>query len=123
MNAPTDPLGSFRHTRTLAPGETVKSYYLMSFGMGRDEALANYKTCPPAAEALTRTQAHYTEALGQSMLLTPNPEVNRGVLWAKANMMRTLAKAETGWAFVNDPTRSNNSVGRDTAWFAYGVTI
>ncbi len=120
VNAPTDPLGSFRHTRTLAPGETVKSYYQMSFGLGRDEALANYKACPPAAEALTRTQAHYTEALGQSILLTPNPEVNRGVLWAKANMMRTLAKAETGWAFVNDPTRSNNSVGRDTAWFAYG---
>ena len=57
---------------------------------------------------------------GGAVLLTPNPEVNRGVLWAKANMMRTLAKAQTGWCFVNDPTRSNNSVGRDTSWFAYG---
>ena len=54
------------------------------------------------------------------MLVTPNPQVNRGVLWAKANMMRTMAKAPTGWCFVNDPTRSNNSVGRDTCWFAYG---
>ncbi len=61
-----------------------------------------------------------TNALGRAVLLTPNPQVNRGVLWAKANMMRTLVKAPTGWCFVNDPTRSNNSVGRDTAWFAYG---
>ena len=28
--------------------------------------------------------------------------------------------APTGWCFVNDPTRTNNSVGRDTAAFALG---
>ena len=33
--------------------------------------------------------------------------------------MQTLA--QTGWCFVNDPTRSNNSVARDTAWFAFGT--
>ncbi len=32
-----------------------------------------------------------------------------------------MLKAPTGWCFVNDPTRSNNSVGRDTAWFAFGA--
>ena len=52
--------------------------------------------------------------------MTPDPEVNRGVLWAKANMLRSQLFAPTGWCFVNDPTRSNNSVARDTAWFAYG---
>ena len=120
VNAPTDPLGAFQHVRTLAPGETAQFYYLLSFGAGRDTAVQNYRACPPADAALEQTKAHYAEALGKAVLLTPNPEVNRGVLWAKANMMRTLAKAETGWCFVNDPTRSNNSVGRDTAWFAYG---
>ena len=31
------------------------------------------------------------------------------------------AAGADGWCFVNDPTRSNNSVGRDTAWFAFGA--
>ncbi len=36
-------------------------------------------------------------------------------------MLRTQLLAPTGWCFVNDPTRSNNSVARDTAWFAFGA--
>ena len=119
-DTPTDPLGVLRHVREIQPGETVRFYYLLSFGVGRKEAVQNYRVCPPADEALEKTTAYYTEVLGRAVLLTPNPQVNRGVLWAKANMMRVLAKAQTGWCFVNDPTRSNNSVGRDTAWFANG---
>ncbi len=119
-DAPTDPLGVFQHTHTLAPGETCRFHYLMSFGLGKKEARHNYRLCPTAAEALARTTAHYHEVLGRSIVLTPNPQVNQGVLWAKANMLRVMAKSPTGWCFVNDPTRSNNSVGRDTAWFAYG---
>ena len=79
------------------------------------------RICPPAHEALARTRAHYATALGRSVVMTPDAEVNRGVLWAKANMLRTMLLAPTGWSFVNDPTRSNNSVGRDTAWFAFGA--
>ena len=119
-DAPTDPLGAFHHKREIKPGQTARFYYLLSFGTGREEALKNYRACPPAAEALAKTKTHYNEELGKAVLMTPNPQVNRGVLWAKANMMRTLVKSQTGWCFVNDPTRSNNSVGRDTAWFAYG---
>ena len=119
-DAPTDPLGAFHHNREIKSGQTARFYYLLSFGTGREEALKNYRACPPAAEALSKTKTYYNEALGKAILLTPNPQVNRGVLWAKANMMRTLVKSQTGWCFVNDPTRSNNSVGRDTAWFAYG---
>ena len=119
-DAPTDPLGVFQHTRTIKPGQMVRFYYLLSFGLGHAEAEKNYQACPTADKALEKTRAHYGKALSNAVLLTPNPQVNRGVLWAKANMMRTLVKAQTGWCFVNDPTRSNNSVGRDTSWFAYG---
>jgi len=119
-DAPTDALGVFRHTREIAPGATARFYYRLSFGVGRDAAIKNYREGADADEALEKTKAHYADALGRAVLLTPNPQVNRGVLWAKANMMRTMVKAETGWCFVNDPTRSNNSVGRDTAWFANG---
>ncbi len=119
-DAPTDPLGVLHNTRTIKPGQTVEFSYLLSFGQGRTDAAKNYHACPPAADALAKTRAHYQDVLERAVLITPNPEVNRGVLWAKANMLRVMVKSATGWCFVNDPTRSNNSVGRDTAWFAYG---
>ena len=52
--------------------------------------------------------------------MTPDPEVNRGVLWAKANMLRVQMLSQQGWCFTHDPTRSNNSVCRDTSWYAFG---
>ncbi len=69
---------------------------------------------------LVATRRHYDEVLGRAVVVTPDANVNRGVLWAKANMLRTELYAPSGWCFVNDPTRSNNSVGRDTASFAFG---
>jgi len=68
-----------------------------------------------------RTRAYYDLVLARSRVLTPNPLVNRGVLWAKANMLRVMLESPTGWCAVNDPSHSNNSVGRDTAWFAFGA--
>ncbi len=119
--APHDPLGVLHHSHTLGPGESVSFYYLLSFsGDGRTGAECTYRSCPKADEALARTMDYYHDVLGRSVVLTPNPEVNRGVLWAKANMLRIMLKAPTGWCFVNDPTRSNNAVGRDTAWFSFG---
>jgi len=115
------PLGALYHTFTLQPGGSQRVVYLMSFGKGRAEAEANYDRCPDAEIALDRTRSHFHGVLRRAVLFTPSEEVNRGVLWAKANMLRILIKAGTGWGFVNDPTRSNNSVARDTAWFAFGA--
>jgi len=114
-------LGALHLSHTLKPGERVSFAYLLSFsGDGRHGATAAYRACPPADEALARTMAYYHDVLGRSVVMTPNVQVNRGVLWAKANMLRVMLKAPTGWCFVNDPSRSNNSVGRDTAWFGFG---
>ena len=115
------PLGCLHHRVSLAAGETVHLNYLISFGKGRTEAADNYKRCPPAPDALDRTRTFYHNVLKQALMLTPNEQVNRGVLWAKVNMLRVLIKAPTGWCFVNDPAKTNNSVARDTAWFAYGA--
>jgi len=117
-----DTLGVFEVAHALQPGESTEFFY--KFALSNDgcpDAERTYDDAPPASEALERTKSFYAEILGRSMLLTPDDDLNRGVLWAKANMLRTILKPRTGWSFVNDPTRSNNSVGRDTAWFGYGA--
>ena len=116
-----DPVGIFHLRHRLKAGQSVSFFFTLSFSVkGRAAALRTYARSPRAARALQETREYYHEVLGRAVLLTPDEEVNRGVLWAKANMLRTQTFAETGWCFVNDPTRSNNSVGRDTAWFAFG---
>lgn len=118
----SDPLGVLHHIHKIKAGATASWSYLISFGKGRKDAAANYQACPTAHVALDRTRSHFHNLLRRAVVFTPNDVVNRGVLWAKANMVRVLIQSPSGdWCFVNDPTRSVNSVGRDTAWFAYGA--
>ena len=120
--AGSDPLGIFHSSTTLAPGDALEIAYTFAFSQeGRDGIARTLASVPTAREALDRTSAYYATVLGRSVLATPDPDVNRGVAWAKANMLRTQLHAPTGWSFVNDPTRSNNSVARDTAWFGFGA--
>lgn len=118
----TDPLGVLHLSHTIAPDERVQFSFIITFSLeGAKRALAVIRTLPPAEDALYQTRGYYHEILNRSVVLTPDHHVNAGVLWAKANMLRTMLAAPTGWCFVNDPSRSNNSVGRDTAWFAFGA--
>lgn len=118
----TDPLGVLHLHHTLKAGDRVAFHYTLACSLaGSKDALTSIGTLPTATEALHATRAYYHEILNRSVVLTPDREINAGVLWAKANMLRTMLLAPTGWCFVNDPSRSNNSVGRDTAWFAFGA--
>lgn len=122
IEAPGDPLAVFHHRHRLEPGERTAVSYRLSFSIeGGSAAATTYRSCPPADQALAQTRRHFATVLDRSVVITPDPDVNRGVLWAKGNMLRVQLKSLTGWSFVNDPTRSNNSVGRDTAWFAFGA--
>jgi glycogen debranching enzyme len=117
-----DPVAAFHFVHRLKAGEYARFELILSFSnRGRAGALRTYARCPSAATALERTRRHYENVLNRTVVICPDENVNRGVLWAKANMLRTQTLSPTGWCFVNDPTRSNNSVGRDTAWFAYGA--
>jgi hypothetical protein len=116
-----DPLGMLHLRHRLKPGTSASFHFTLSFSVkGRAAAMRTYARCPPPKTALRASHDYYQEILNRAVVITPNQDVNRGVLWAKANMLRTQVLANTGWCFVNDPTRSNNSVGRDTAWFAFG---
>ena len=117
-----DTLGVFESSHDLDAGESVELYYTYAVSAeGRAEAERSYDLASSAGAALAVTKAYFAETLGRAIVITPDDELNRGVLWAKANMLRTILRPKTGWSFVNDPTRSNNSVGRDTAWFGYGA--
>jgi hypothetical protein len=121
-DAVNDPLGVLHVQSRIAPGATASFAFFLTFsGEGKRAALRNARACLGPRAALARTRAYYDEVLARSRVLTPNPVVNRGVLWAKANMLRVMLDSPTGWCAVNDPSRSNNSVGRDTAWFAFGA--
>lgn len=121
-DASGDPTGALRVSNHLRPRDRAQLSFLLTFATGgRRGATARYRACPSAQDALDQTRGYYHDLLSRAVVMTPNLEVNRGVLWAKANMVRVMAKAPTGWCFTNDPGRSNNSVGRDTAWFAFGA--
>lgn len=87
-----------------------------------EELKKNYRACPRAEEALATTREHYRESLGRAVVFTPNDVINRGCMWAKANIERVLLKSSpTGWGFTNSPTQSTKCVGRDSAWFCAGA--
>ncbi len=120
--AGSDPVGALHVAIDLPPGADMWLDFLCVLSARSQADLrAARAVCPPGAEALARTSAYYWKYLRRSVLRTPAHDVNRGVLWAKANMLRVQTFAPTGWCFTNDPTRSNNSVGRDTAWMAFGA--
>jgi hypothetical protein len=117
-----DPLGVLHAAIDLDPGEDrwVEVICVLS-PQSREDLAASRKACPGGEEALRKTSAYYWKFLRRSVIRAPDRDVNQGVLWAKANMLRVWTYAPTGWCFTNDPTRSNNSVGRDTAWMSFGA--
>jgi hypothetical protein len=119
---PGAPLALFHYRNTIAAGASATLTFVMAgTSKGTRRLRRTLADAPAAKVAAARTRAHYDAVLKRAVVVTPDSTVNRGVLWAKANMLRTQLKAPTGRCFVNDPTRSNNSVARDTAWFAYGA--
>ncbi len=80
----------------------------------------------PVLEALLRdpralhdTQRYYAERLADARFMTPSPHISRGVVWAKANMLRIVKEYPHGWGSTNSPP-SDILVSRDTSWFVHG---
>ncbi|MHB8461109.1 MAG: amylo-alpha-1,6-glucosidase [Vulcanimicrobiaceae bacterium] len=117
-----DPVGTLHMTVDLQPGEKRWVEFLCVLSAtSREDLTVARAACPSGDIARSRTSEYYWKYLRKSVLRTPDHDVNQGVLWAKANMLRVQTHAPTGWCFTNDPTRSSNSVGRDTAWMSFGA--
>jgi hypothetical protein len=69
--------------------------------------------------ALHETQRYFGRTLADARFLTPSPVVSRGVVWAKANMLRIIKEYPQGWGSTNSPP-SDILVSRDTSWFVHG---
>lgn len=116
-----DILGALATTVTLAPGESKMLAFMLAFSERGEASLR--EICRNAGDpvaALERTKAFYCELLERSRVLTPDQTINDGARWAKANMLRVIAKYPQGLAFTNDPGSSSAVVGRDLAWFTLG---
>ena len=76
-------------------------------------------SCCGDETALHETQRYYARHLADARLMTPSPVINRGVVWAKVNMLRVIKEYPQGWGSTNSPP-SDILVSRDTSWFVHG---
>jgi hypothetical protein len=115
-------IASFRFEHVLEPGDCAGLTLILTFSIdGEKSARRNLTSLPNSDDALTGTQTYYRSAFDRAVVATPEAEVNRGMLWAKANMLRSLLLTPQGWCIVNDPAETTHCVARDTAWFALGA--
>ncbi len=68
---------------------------------------------------LLDTEAAIKRYLRTARLWTPDPLIDRGVQWAKVNMLRVQKEYKWGSGFTNNPP-GDIVVGRDSAWFLFG---
>ena len=70
-------------------------------------------------KALHETQRYFASKLLDARFMCPSPAISRGVVWAKANMLRVIKEYPNGWGSTNSPP-SDILVSRDTSWFVHG---
>ena len=112
--------GAFEYRLEVAPGGRESLRLAVVFhkdGDARSKPVLEQLLHDP--DALPATQRYYAAKLGDARLLTPAPAINRGVVWAKANMLRVIKDYPQGWGSTNSPP-SDILVSRDTSWFVHG---
>ncbi len=112
--------GAFEYRMTVAPGERQSLRIAVVYDKsGSQAARDTFEHLLADPTALEGTQKYYGAALADARLLVPSPVVSRGVVWAKANMLRIIKEYPQGWGSTNSPP-SDILVSRDTSWFVHG---
>jgi hypothetical protein len=112
--------GAFEYTIAVAPGARESLRLAVVFHKDGDA-----RSKPALVQllgddtALHETQRYYAGRLADARLMTPSPLINRGVVWAKVNMLRVIKEYPQGWGSTNSPP-SDILVSRDTSWFVHG---
>ncbi len=114
-------LGALQVDVDLQPGESTQFAFMTVFShQGETRARQIFNAALDYNYALAKTVEYYNRLAEVSQVMTPDPQVNLGVTWAKVNMLRVMANYPTGPAFTNDPSLSSAVVGRDVCWFSLG---
>ena len=116
-----DVLGALEVEFVLEAGQRQEIDFLFAHGGNGEEPVRQACDQAQDVEGLLRQSTQtWADLLGRAQVMTPDPTINEGALWAKANMLRVMANYPQGPAFTNEPGVSSNVVGRDAAWFVYG---
>src|SRR5579871_4607414 len=114
-------LGALQVEVELQPGESTQFAFMTVFSReGEAKARDMFHATLDYNDALAKTVSYYNHMAEVSQVLTPDPQINLGMTWAKVNMLRVMANYPTGPSFTNDPSRSSAVVGRDACWYAAG---
>jgi hypothetical protein len=112
--------GAFEYRIDVAPGGREALRLAVVFHKdGDDRSKPVLEQLLGDPDALPATERYYAEQLADARFLTPSPPINRGVVWAKTNMLRVIKDYPQGWGSTNSPP-SDILVSRDTSWFVHG---
>jgi hypothetical protein len=83
--------GAFEYRLAIAPGARETLRLAVVFHKEGDErSKPVLEQLLGDADALAATERYYAEKLADARLLTPSAPINRGVVWAKTNMLRVI---------------------------------
>ncbi len=112
--------GAFEYRITVAPGARESLRLAVVFHKdGDDFSKPVLEQILVDEDALPATEHYFAEKLADARFLTPASVINRGVVWAKTNMLRVIKEYPLGWGSTNSPP-SDILVSRDTSWFVHG---
>jgi glycogen debranching enzyme len=112
--------GALEYRVTVAPGARESLRLAVVYHKdGRERSRPVLERLLADKRALHDTQRFYAKRLADARFLTPSPAISRGVVWAKANMLRIVKEYPVGWGATNSPP-SDILVSRDTSWFVHG---
>ncbi|HEY1656274.1 MAG TPA: hypothetical protein VGF86_14305 [Candidatus Tumulicola sp.] len=116
----SDPLAAFHMEHQIGAG-AARTFWFAVDKLSDGEAENGMGIeLESADDALVRTRAAYGTKLKATAMVSPVGEIDLGVYWSKANMLRVMRETPTGQGFTNDPANSASCVGRDAAWFVHG---
>lgn len=112
--------GAFEYSIDVAPGARESLRLAVVYHKdGTEKSKAVLERLLRDERALHDTQRYFASRLADARFMTPNPTISRGVVWAKANMLRIVKEYPQGWGSTNSPP-SDILVSRDTSWFVHG---
>lgn len=112
--------GAFEYRIPIAPGARESLRLAVVYHIdGHAKSAPVLENLLVDKRALHDTQEYFATRMADARILTPSPVINRGVVWAKANMLRIVKEYPLGWGSTNSPP-SDILVSRDTSWFVHG---